>query len=123
MKILSWFEIPVSDLDRAMRFYETVFGFTMLSKPELQMSWFMGENNEKPLGALIKHEQFYKADEQKGVLIYFQSPSGDLANELTKVEDAGGKVLITKRAISQEFGFMGIFVDSEGNRIGLRSKK
>lgn len=122
MKALPWFEIPVTDFDRAVSFYETVFGYFMQSKPELQMCWFMDDQATTPLGALIKHEKFYKPDNQNGVLIYFQSPSGDLDTELRKVEDAGGKVLIAKRAISDEFGYMGVMIDSEGNRIGLRSE-
>jgi len=122
MSVLPWFEIPTTDLDRAIFFYETVFGFSMQSKPEIQMSWFMDDHANVPLGALVNHEQFYFPDEQKGVLIYFQSPSGDLDNELQKVEEAGGKVLLAKRIISEEFGFMAVIIDIEGNRIGLRSK-
>jgi predicted enzyme related to lactoylglutathione lyase len=42
-------------------------------------------------------------------------------NILSKVEAAGGKVLVPKTEISPEYGFMGVFIDTEGNRVGLHS--
>ena len=72
-------------------------------------------------GALMKHKNFIPSKE--GVLIYITPPSGDLANELSKVEAAGGIVLQQKELITQEIGYWGLFLDTEGNRIGIHSKK
>ena len=46
-----------------------------------------------------------------------------LSNELSKVESAGGKVLMEKKLISEDIGYMGLFIDSEGNRIAIHSRK
>ena len=57
-----------------------------------------------------------------GVLVYFTAHSGDLANELSRVENAGGKVLQGKKQISEEYGYMALITDSEGNRVALHSR-
>jgi predicted enzyme related to lactoylglutathione lyase len=115
-KAVSWFEIPVSDMDRAIRFYETVFDIKLVRKSAgaLDMALF------PDIGSLVKYETFYKPS-QDGVLIYLTAQSDDLATELGKVEIAGGKVLLSKRQISEEMGYMGLFTDTEGNRIALLS--
>jgi predicted enzyme related to lactoylglutathione lyase len=115
-KAVSWFEIPVSDMDRAIRFYETVFDIKLVRKSAgaLDMALF------PDIGSLVKYETFYKPS-QDGVLIYLTAQSDDLATELGKVENAGGKVLLSKRQISEEMGYMGLFTDTEGNRIALLS--
>jgi predicted enzyme related to lactoylglutathione lyase len=115
-KAVSWFEIPVSDMDRAIRFYETVFDIKLVRKSAgaLDMALF------PDIGSLVKYETFYKPSPD-GVLIYLTVQSDDLATELGKVENAGGKVLLSKRQISEEMGYMGLFTDTEGNRIALLS--
>jgi predicted enzyme related to lactoylglutathione lyase len=70
-------------------------------------------------GALCKGE-WYKPS-QDGVVIYF-SVNPDLNTALSKVEIAGGKVIMPKKQISEEYGYMGMFIDSEGNRIALHSQ-
>jgi predicted enzyme related to lactoylglutathione lyase len=123
--VVGWFEIPVADMDRAIRFYEAVLGFQLARHPmgPVDMAWFpASENGRGAAGTLIANATFYTPSE-KGVLIYFTSPSGDLARELGKVLAAGGEVLIEKRQISPEVGYMGLFKDTEGNRIALHSRK
>jgi uncharacterized protein len=46
-----------------------------------------------------------------------------LSNELGRVGNAGGKILLPRRKISDEFGFMAVVIDTEGNRIALHSHK
>ena len=73
-------------------------------------------------GALVLNEKFYKPS-RDGILIYFTPPSGDLSNELARVENAGGKILIPKKQISEDIGYMALIPDSEGNRIALHSRR
>ena len=79
-----------------------------------------------PAGAagasLVKMEEFYKPSTD-GVLIYFTSPSGDVDNELARVEQAGGKLLRPKTHISDEYGNYGLLLDTEGNRIAFHSRQ
>jgi len=53
----------------------------------------------------------------------FTAHSGDLANELSRVEPAGGQVLQGKTQISEEHGYMALFIDCEGNRVALHSRE
>ena len=119
---VGWFEIPVKDMDRAIIFYQKVFdcNLTKQDMGNFQMAWFPNEQDgEGAGGSLCYHKDFYSTSEHAGVLIYFSSE--DCEFELGRVEEAGGKVQIQKRMIAPEFGFMGVFLDSEGNRIGLHS--
>ncbi len=121
---VGWFEIPINNMERAVKFYETVFGFNLEQQNfgGFEMAWFPYADKPGAAGSLIHDEKFYKPS-QDGVLIYFSSPSDDLTNELDKVEAAGGKVLMQKKIISEEIGYIGMFSDTEGNRIALHSKK
>ena len=58
-----------------------------------------------------------------GGLVYFTAHSGDLDNELSRVEAAGGRVLQKKTLITEEHGYMAVLLDSVGNRIALHSHK
>ncbi|BAO43736.1 VOC family protein [Thiolapillus brandeum] len=120
---VGWFEIPVTDMERAIGFYETVLGYT-LERHKLEaidMAWFpMSPEGYGAMGSLVFNEEFYKPSIE-GTLVYFSSPSGDLRNELDRIEAAGGKILVPRRAISDEYGYMAICLDTEGNRIALHS--
>lgn len=115
-----WFEIPVSDYDRAKFFYETVF------KTEIQTMDFgelkMGIFPHKDVGcALCYHPKFYKPG-QDGTLVYMNAEP-DLQMFLDRVESVGGSIQVPKKQISPEHGYMCVFIDSEGNRLGLHSNK
>jgi len=122
--VVGWFEIPVSNMERAIKFYKTVFDFKLERQNlgELDMAWFPFADVPGSPGSLVYHKDFYKPSSD-GVLIYFTSQSGDLKNELAKVEKAGGKVIMQKKLISDDVGYMGLFIDSEGNRIAVHSRK
>jgi uncharacterized protein len=125
--IVGWFELPVSDMERAIKFYETVFDFKLQREKmgPLDMAWFPfteDPNSPGAGGSLVKHEDFYKPSAD-GALIYFSSPSEDLENELSRVEKAGGKILNPKTEITPEIGFMAVILDTEGNKVALHSRK
>jgi predicted enzyme related to lactoylglutathione lyase len=123
--MVGWFEIPVSDMDRAIRFYENVLGLKLFRNKmgPLEMAWFpWTKEGTGATGSLVKHPGFYKPSGD-GILIYFTAISGDLNNELARVELAGGKILIHKKLIALDVGYMAVFHDSEGNRIALHSSK
>ena len=122
--MVAWFEIPVTDMERARKFYEAVFqvDIAVQQMNELQMGWFPAAAGKSGAsGTLIRHPDWYFPSETKGPLLYFSSE--DVRNELDRVEKAGGKIIVDKKQISPEHGFMGVFIDSEGNRIALHSPK
>jgi uncharacterized protein len=123
--VVGWFEIPVLDMERAISFYQAVFGFELgrHNLGPLDMAWFPSiEGSIGSPGSLVYAPQHYKPSAD-GILIYFTSPSGDIIVELDRVESAGGKLLQGKTLISDDIGYMGIFLDTEGNRIALHSSK
>lgn len=122
--VVGWFEIPVTNMERAMKFYGSVFGFKLQREQmgPLDMAWFPWyEGLSGSPGSLVQHAEAYKPSAD-GVLIYFTAHSGDLSNELSRVAAAGGKVLLEKRLIAEDIGYMGLFLDSEGNRIAIHSR-
>ncbi|MBK8723870.1 MAG: VOC family protein [Saprospiraceae bacterium] len=121
---ISWFEIPTTDLDRAQKFYEAIFDFKMfpLEFPNFYMRLFPIEDPQNQIGGALVSTQpgFYHSSESHGTLIYLNA-NPDLNTVLERVSAAGGKVLFEKTKVSDDYGFIGVFIDSEGNRIGLHS--
>lgn len=120
---ISWFEIPATDLDRATKFYETLFdvNLTVMDMPQIKMRTFpVGDMMNNISGAVVSAPGFYNPSATDGVLIYLNG-NPDVQGILDKVEAAGGKVVLPKTEISPEYGYMAIIVDTEGNRIGLHS--
>ena len=84
------------------------------------VGWF--ETGLGSAGSLVYHEEFYKPSTD-GILIYFSSHTRDLSNELSKVESSGGKILIPRTLIKEDIGYMAVFMDTEGNRVAIHSRK
>ena len=121
--MIGWFEIPVTDMDRAKEFYENVFQIeiSLHDFGDLIMGWFpRSEGDSTTTGSLVKHST-YTPSETMGPLLYFSSP--DIQNELDRVEVAGGKILRPKTEIGGGHGFMALILDTEGNRMALHSQK
>lgn len=120
---ISWFEIPTSDLSRAAQFYETIFDIQLIpmDMPDLQMRMFPIEDPMTGIGgALVFNKDFYQPSATDGPMIYLNG-NPDVQLVLDKIEAAGGKILVPKTEISPEYGFMAVFMDTEGNRIALHS--
>jgi predicted enzyme related to lactoylglutathione lyase len=120
---ISWFEIPATDLTRATKFYETIFDTQLIpmDMPGIRMRMFALTDMMSGVGgAVVDSGNSYKPSATDGPLIYLNG-SPDLQIVLDKVEAAGGKVLMPKTEITPEYGYMALFLDSEGNRIGLHS--
>ncbi len=121
--VVGWFEIPVQDMERAMKFYQTVLGITLERHNfgPLDMAWFPAiRNGAGAAGSLVHHATAYKPSSD-GTLVYFSALSGDLSKELSRVEGAGGKILRGKTLIKEDIGYMALLLDTEGNRIALHS--
>jgi predicted enzyme related to lactoylglutathione lyase len=120
---ISWFEIGTTDLDRATKFYETIFGISLISMdmPNIKMRMFPLDDMMTGVGgALVDSGGFHKPSATDGPLIYLNG-NPDVQLVLDKVEAAGGKIMVPKTAISPEYGYMAVIMDTEGNRIALHS--
>ena len=120
---ISWFEIPATDLPRAQKFYETIFGIQLIpmDMENIKMRMFpLDDMMTQVGGAIVDSGGFHKPSLTEGPLIYLNG-NPDVQNILNKVEAAGGTVMVPKTQISPEYGYMAVLVDTEGNRIGLHS--
>lgn len=120
---ISWFEIGTTDLDRAAKFYETIFDIKLipLDLPNIKMRMFPLEDMQNGVGgAVVDSGGFHKPSATDGPLIYLNG-NPDVQNVLDKVEAAGGKIMVPKTMISPEYGYMAVITDTEGNRVGLHS--
>lgn len=121
--IVGWFEIPVTDMARAIQFYENVFGIKLQREKmgPLDMAWFPWvENSVGAGGSLVYDPENYKPTAD-GVLIYLTTATGDIDEDLQRVVANGGQAIMPKTLISPEIGYMGLFIDSEGNRLALHA--
>jgi uncharacterized protein len=120
---LNWFEIPVLDIKRAMKFYETIFDIKMnyLEMEGLKMASFIADDmTGKVSGALSQSELHVPSKD--GVIVYLNG-NPDLEIPLCKVDGAGGKIVMPKTFVSENVGYMALFMDTEGNRVALHSFK
>lgn len=119
---VSWFEIPVTDIQRAKTFYETILAAELAfldMGDEFKMAVFPG-GQDSVSGALVQNDPGYKPSVTHGPLIYLNA-NPDLQIIEDRIESAGGKVTLPKRQISPEHGYMAVFEDTEGNRMALHS--
>ena len=120
---LNWFEISVSDINRAKKFYETIFGIEMQLQEMMgmQMAFFPTEDmNGKVSGSLVQGPMHKPGVD--GAKLYLNG-NPDLAIAASKIEKAGGKLVMPKTKITDEIGFMAFFIDTEGNNVALHSNK
>ncbi len=113
-----WFDIAVSDLERAKEFYSKVFDVELIDNEmdPNKMSMFPFEPGVAS-GCLVQGPDYKPSAE--GATVYLNG-GDDLSVPLSKVEAAGGKVLLDKMSIG-EYGFIAYFLDSEGNKVALHS--
>ena len=124
MRKIGWFDIYVDDIDRAQRFYETVLGTALevIDDPTdatVQMRAFPDDYvSHGAGGALVKLD--YAKPGPGGTMVYFTCD--DCEVEQGRVEAAGGSVARPKFKIG-DHGFVSLMIDTEGNMVGLHSRR
>lgn len=117
---LNWFEIPVLDMARAKKFYETIFEIKMeeMEMPGMKYAMFpFDPAAAKVAGGLAQSEMYEPGS--TGPIIYLNA-NPDLQNVIDRIVAAGGKLTLPKTSIGPN-GFMAFFLDTEGNRMALHS--
>ncbi len=116
---IHWFEIPVADIDRAQRFYETLLSRSMRREQMGPQTLAVFEYGDGIGGALLQSAAAPKPGTD-GALVYLNAkPSLDAV--LSRARELGATVLQDKLELPRDIGFIAQIVDSEGNRIGLHS--
>ncbi|MDO9377093.1 MAG: VOC family protein [Ferruginibacter sp.] len=117
---INWFEIPVTDISRAIKFYESIFEINMEESEMSGMKYAMfpfDPMKGKIAGGLAQSPMHTPGS--TGSIVYLNA-NPDLQNVLDRIEKAGGKMTMPKTSIGQN-GFMAFFTDTEGNTIALHS--
>ncbi|WP_084545611.1 VOC family protein [Cupriavidus malaysiensis] len=117
----SIFEIPATSLERAVKFYSRIFSVPIeaVDIPEVKMGLFPYEG-QPTIGVIIEGDGYLPSS--SGVTLYLNAGE-DLQVVLSKVEENGGKILVPKTPHADESGFFALFLDTEGNRLGLHSPR
>jgi predicted enzyme related to lactoylglutathione lyase len=119
---LNWFEIFVNDLDKAKAFYEAILKSELTTTPPTETGCCMAIfpcNLEIGVGGCLTKSDANNKPGAGGTMVYL-NVEGDLDGVLERIPAAGGKVLRSRMAIPPH-GFIGIFEDPDGNRVGLHS--
>ena len=120
---LNWFEIAVTDITRAKKFYEAVFDMEMIEQEMMgmKMAFFPTDDSTGKVGGGLAQSEMHKPGSE-GAVIYLNG-NPDLAVPLGKIEAAGGTVVMPKTFINDAVGYMAFFMDTEGNKVALHSGK
>ena len=117
--VLNWYDIPAIDFQRAVTFYEAVLGVKIHAQEMNGMKvGFMPQEGDSVGGAIMAGPG--QTPSGTGVTIYFKA-GDDLAGALSRALAMGGNVIMPKTLVSKQIGYIALFHDCEGNRIGLHS--
>lgn len=124
--VITWFEIPVLDIARAKKFYETILDIEMVKRKDGDNEAVFFPYNPDVIqatsgrvtGVLSKSNR--NKPSENGTIIYINA-SPHLQTVLDKVERAGGKIL--SPAIKIPPGYIAVILDSEGNKVGLHAEE
>lgn len=118
--VINWFEIPASDFARGVAFYEQIFDLRLNKNDmgDMQMAMFPYEGNGQVSGAVVNHPEFQPGP--NGAVIYMNTGTS-LEPVLSRIPEAGGKIVMPATVLPDDIGSIAIFIDSEGNRIGLHA--
>lgn len=120
MNLIAHVEIPVTDLERAMRFYSAVFDVTfgeVVTIHDNKMAYFPFEaGKDGASGALAQGEVYVPT--RDGAIIYLNV--ADIDDILARAVAQGSEILFPKTPVGEN-GFVAEIADSEGNRIAVQS--
>ncbi|MGC4175270.1 VOC family protein [Demequina sp.] len=110
----TWFEIPVTDMDRAVAFYEAILEAS-LTRMTVGTEVATLPSDDDGVGGALSLDG--RKPSQEGSLVYLSVE--DISAVLARVPGAGGEVVLERTEIGNDYGFYGYLIDSEGNKVGL----
>lgn len=116
---ISMFEIPATDISRAINFYQAILEIKIeqMDVEGMKMGVFPYEN-QMVTGVIIQADGYQPSAD--GVTMYLNAGE-NLQVVLDRVEKNGGQIIVPKTAHADESGYFAIFLDSEGNKMALNS--
>ncbi|NEN22332.1 VOC family protein [Cryomorpha ignava] len=116
---VSWFEIPALNFEKAVAFYDHIYNIKMERVVSSTHSMAVFPTSSGVGGAVVHGPGSIPG--QIGPLLYLNGGK-DLETILSRVPDAGGRIIMPKTFINEESGYFAIFIDSEGNKLALHSE-
>ncbi|MBE0529032.1 MAG: VOC family protein [Thermoleophilia bacterium] len=113
-----WADIPVGDMDRARAFYSAVLQADVELMPGMDDVALLPMEPGDASGDLVKSDRATPG--AGGVTIYLDS-KGDPEGMLGRAVAAGGQVDMPVADMGEMVGFIGFFIDTEGNRVGVHA--
>jgi uncharacterized protein len=117
--LISIVEIPTIDFSRAVTFYQAILDVSIeeIDMQGTQMGVFPSDREIVSV-VLVKGDEYRTTVD--GTIVYLNA-GDDLQIVLNKIESNGGKIVVPKTEIDPEIGFFAMFIDTEGNKLGLHS--
>jgi uncharacterized protein len=115
---LNWFEIPAKNFERAKAFYAKVLDVQIHDDPNRQYAYLPSDSKNGGFGGAIAYGENY-VPATTGTTVYLDG-GNDLSVPLGRVQSAGGQLVLPKTAIGDN-GFIALFIDTEGNKVGFHS--
>lgn len=117
--VINFFDIPATDFSRAVSFYKAILGLE-INETEMfgTKMGFSPSDGTNVSGAIVQGEDYKPSTD--GVVAYLNG-GNNLQTVLDKVERNNGKVIVPKTHISPEVGYIGMFIDTEGNKMAVHS--
>jgi hypothetical protein len=116
---ITWFEIPVTDMDRARGFYENVLSSKLIPYPGGAPCFIFPTKDSGVAGCIVQRPQSKPTAD--GTIVFLNA-DGQLNAAVDRATSAGSKVLVPRTEIPGGFGFFACITDSEGNHVGLHSR-
>jgi predicted enzyme related to lactoylglutathione lyase len=117
---LTWFEIPVNDVKRAVGFYETVLDAKLIPYPGDEPYYIFPADQGAVAGALVQRPQSKPASQ--GTMVFLNA-DGKLDASVKRAQELGVKVLVPRTQVPGSTSFYACIQDSEGNHVGLHSSQ
>jgi predicted enzyme related to lactoylglutathione lyase len=120
---INWFEIAVTDIARAKKFYETILEIEMtpMEMMGMKMAMFPYDGSKGTVGGALVQSGMHIPSATGAVIYLNANPDLDLV--FKRIEKTGGKTSMPKTLIDKNTGYMAFFTDTEGNTVGLHSNK
>ena len=117
--LISIVEIPTIDFSRAVAFYKAILDISIeeIEMDGIRMGLF--PNDDESISIQVINGSEYKTSVD-GTIVYLNG-GDDLQKVANKIEANGGKIILPKTGIGPEMGFYAMFIDTEGNKLGLHS--
>ncbi|HWR81718.1 MAG TPA: VOC family protein [Candidatus Deferrimicrobium sp.] len=118
---INWFEIPAANFQRATKFYNTVLNAQMQTTKMGDSELAFLPREQQGVGGAIAKQPGHQPG-PNGPLIYL-NVTGRFDEVMARIEPAGGKVIQPKTLVTDEIGYIAVFVDTEGNHVALHAEK